>query len=287
MLVVWLLAAVFAAGQSPQMSEEVFKNIQVLKGMPVDEFMGTMGLFSAALSMCCGDCHTGAGTSNPRWEEDPPRKRTARRMIQMVDTINRTNFNGRHVVTCWTCHRGQPMPTGTPALDRIYGEPVTDPPDVLPAATSGVPTIDQILDKYVAAMGGAARLASVTSLIGVGLSLVEASDKEVVARATITAIASLSVILSWATVHTVFTLRYARLYWTGERGIDFNDDRLPTYGDFAYFAFTIGMTYQVSDTSISSRPIRRTALHHAYMSYLFGTVVVAMTINIVAGLFNR
>lgn len=130
-------------------------------------------------------------------------------------------------------------------------------------------------------------LASVTSLIGVGLSLLEASDKEVVAKAFITAIASVSVILSWATVHTVFTLRYARLYYAGDGGIDFNEDRPPTYGEFAYLAFTIGMTYQVSDTSIGSRAIRRTALHHAYMSYLFGTVVVAMTINVVAGLFNR
>ena len=130
-------------------------------------------------------------------------------------------------------------------------------------------------------------LASITSLVGVGLSLLEASDKEVLARATITALASLSVILSWATVHTVFTLRYARLYYAGEGGIDFNEDRPPTYGDFAYVAFTIGMTYQVSDTTIGSRTIRRTALRHAYMSYLFGTVVVAMTINIVADLFRR
>src|SRR5262249_45101950 len=59
------------AVQRPQTSEQVFKNIQILKGIPVDEFMGTMGLFSAALSMCCGDCHTGAGTSNPKWEDDP------------------------------------------------------------------------------------------------------------------------------------------------------------------------------------------------------------------------
>src|SRR5215831_13872909 len=110
-------AAAAAATAKPQMSETVFKNIQVLKGIPVDEFMGTMGLFSAALSLCCGDCHTGAGTSNPKWEDDPPRKQTARRMVQMVDNINRTNFNGRHVVTCWTCHRGQPRPTGTPAMD--------------------------------------------------------------------------------------------------------------------------------------------------------------------------
>lgn len=133
-------------------------------------------------------------------------------------------------------------------------------------------------------------LASVTSLIGVGLSLLEASDKEGAAKALITGLASLSVVLSWATVHTVFTLRYAALYYQteGKRGaVDFNEESPPTYGDFAYLAFTIGMTYQVSDTSIRARKLRRTALHHAYMSYLFGTVVVAMTINIVAGLFNR
>src|SRR5271169_4925070 len=72
----------------PLMSEVAFKNIQVLKGIPVDEFMGIMGLFSGALSVCCGDCHTGAGTSNPKWEDDPPRKKTARRMVQMVNSIN-------------------------------------------------------------------------------------------------------------------------------------------------------------------------------------------------------
>jgi len=131
-------------------------------------------------------------------------------------------------------------------------------------------------------------LASVVSLIGVGLSLLEASDTEGLEKAMIVGVASVSVILSWATVHTVFTLRYARLYYgAGGGGIDFNGDRAPTYTDFAYLAFTIGMTYQVSDTSIASKAIRRTALRHAYMSYLFGTVVVAMTINVVAGLFNR
>src|SRR5580765_8802884 len=87
-----------------QMAEAAFKNIQVLKGIPVDEFMGTMGLFTAALSYCCKDCHTGAGTSNPKWEADPPKKVIARRMMQMVATINQQNFNGRQMVTCWTCH---------------------------------------------------------------------------------------------------------------------------------------------------------------------------------------
>ena len=130
-------------------------------------------------------------------------------------------------------------------------------------------------------------IASVASLVGVGFSLLEASGTEGLAKATIVGLASVSVILSWATVHTVFTLRYARLYFAAGGGIDFNGDRAPTYTDFAYLAFTIGMTYQVSDTSIASKAIRRTALRHAYMSYLFGTVIVAMTINVVAGLFNR
>jgi uncharacterized membrane protein len=130
-------------------------------------------------------------------------------------------------------------------------------------------------------------LASVISLIGVGLSLLESSGTGGLEKATIVGVASVSVILSWATVHTVFTLRYARLYYASGGGIDFNEDRAPGYMDFAYLAFTIGMTYQVSDTSIGSKTVRRTALHHAYMSYLFGTVVVAMTINVVAGLFRR
>src|SRR5262249_12085704 len=120
----------------PQMSEQAFKNIQVLKGIPVDEFMGTMGLFSAALSVCCGDCHTGAGTSNPKWEADPPRKQVARRMAQMVNNINRDNFGGRQVVTCWTCHRGTQKPSATPPMDMIYGDAILYPLDALPAAQS-------------------------------------------------------------------------------------------------------------------------------------------------------
>src|SRR5580700_6440130 len=114
-----------------QMSDVAFKNIQVLKGIPVDEFMGTMGLFSAALTVCCGNCHTGAGTSDPKWEDDPPRKKIAREMITMVSNINRTSFNGRQVVTCWTCHRGQLSPAVTPPLDFAYGDAIVVLPDLL------------------------------------------------------------------------------------------------------------------------------------------------------------
>jgi hypothetical protein len=156
-----------------QKSEEAFKNIQTLKGLPVDEFMGEMGLFSAALTFCCKDCHTGAGTSNPKWEDDPPRKIMARRMAQMVQNINQQNFNGRQVVTCWTCHRGAPSPAITPPIDTIYGDTIFTPTDVLPAAnvaTAGTPPADQILDKYIQSLGGAAALARITSYTAKGTS---------------------------------------------------------------------------------------------------------------------
>jgi photosynthetic reaction center cytochrome c subunit len=174
------LGLLFAQAPTPpkgalpgQKSEEAFKNIQTLKGIPVDEFMGTMGLFSAALTFCCKDCHTGAGTSNPKWEDDPPRKVIARRMAQMVQTINQTNFNGRQVVTCWTCHRGAPSPAITPPIDTIYGDSIFTPTDVLPAAnlaTAGTPSADQILDKYIQAVGGADALSKLTSYTAKGTS---------------------------------------------------------------------------------------------------------------------
>lgn len=157
-----------------QMSENAFKNIQVLKGIPVDEFMGTMGLFSAALSVCCGDCHTGAGTLHPKWEDDPPKKKRARQMVEMVNMINKTSFGGRQVVTCWTCHRGSEAPAVTPTLDAIYSTPTPVPPDVLPAAppaTSGTPPADQILDKYIRALGSAEAEAKLTSYTAKGTSL--------------------------------------------------------------------------------------------------------------------
>jgi uncharacterized membrane protein len=94
-----------------------------------------------------------------------------------------------------------------------------------------------------------------------------------------------SVVLSWAVVHTIFTLRYARLYYVGtDGGIDFNQDQPPRYTDFAYLAFTLGMTFQVSDTDLKTSTIRATALRHALLSYLFGAVIIAVTINLVAGL---
>ncbi len=155
-----------------EMSDKYFKNVTVLKGIPVDEFMGTMGLFSAALSYCCGDCHTGAGGDNPNWAADPPRKVIARRMAAMVQQINKTNFGGSNAVTCWTCHRGSPDPAVTPSLDTIYGEPLSFPPDVVKTAVegSGALTQAQIFDKYRMALGAPDRLAALTSYTANGTS---------------------------------------------------------------------------------------------------------------------
>ena len=129
--------------------------------------------------------------------------------------------------------------------------------------------------------------AGVASLVGVVLTLLKASHYHGAAHAGTTAVAGLTVVLSWAAVHLLFTLRYARLYYTEGGGIDYHDDRKADYLDFAYVAFTVGMTYQVSDTDLVSRTIRRTALRHALLSYLFGTGVVAVTINVVAGLLSK
>jgi uncharacterized membrane protein len=93
------------------------------------------------------------------------------------------------------------------------------------------------------------------------------------------------VFVSWTLVHTVFTLKYARLYYSGQvGGIDFNQDDAPQYSDFAYLAFTIGMTFQVSDTNIESKQIRRTALRRAWFSFPLGAVIIAASINLVSGL---
>ncbi len=129
--------------------------------------------------------------------------------------------------------------------------------------------------------------ASVASLVGVAFALLKAAHAKGSGHALITAVAAATVVVSWGAIHTLFALRYAHLYYAEDGGIDFHDDRLADYGDFAYVAFTLGMTYQVSDTDLTSKKIRMTALRHALLSYLFGTVVVAMTINVVAGLLAK
>ena len=163
-------AAQQPASQKLPMSEEAFKNVTVLKGIAVDDFMQTMGIMSASLGFDCQECHVGAGTAEARWELDTPRKRTARKMVEMVTAINRDNFSGRQVVTCWSCHRGRDRPVVMPSIDTVYAAPILEVDDIFGQAP-GMPTAESILDKYIQAVGGAQKLAAFTGFSARGTSL--------------------------------------------------------------------------------------------------------------------
>jgi uncharacterized membrane protein len=127
--------------------------------------------------------------------------------------------------------------------------------------------------------------AAISSLAAVGAELFGAGGAPGNLKYIEAALALASVFVAWTLVHTVFTLKYARLYYSGTPGgIDFNDSGRPDYPDFAYLAFTIGMTFQVSDTNIETKLIRRTALRHAWLSFPLGAVIIAACINLVSGL---
>src|SRR6266516_1247227 len=133
---VCLFGVAIATGQAgqaqrPPMAEEVFKNVQILKGIPVDEFMDTMGMFAAATSLNCTSCHASDNTNT--WDKfalDTPMKQTARRMMNMVSTINKENFKGVRSVTCYTCHHGDQRPKIVPSLIVQYSAPVEDPNEI-------------------------------------------------------------------------------------------------------------------------------------------------------------
>jgi photosynthetic reaction center cytochrome c subunit len=165
-----LAGAQTASQEKPLLAEQAFKNIQVFKGLPVDDFMETMGIMAASLDFDCSDCHVGAGTDQVDWAADTSRKQMARLMVTMVANINKNNFGGRQLVTCWTCHRNRDKPLVTPVMDTIYGTVTIEPDDVI-VATEGLPSPESILDKYIQAAGGAQRLASLKSFVGKGTSV--------------------------------------------------------------------------------------------------------------------
>jgi uncharacterized membrane protein len=127
-----------------------------------------------------------------------------------------------------------------------------------------------------------------TAMLGaVGFALAKAGQATGGMKAYLIGLGLLSVVLSWAVVHTVYALKYARAYYSEPAGgIEFNEDEPPNYIDFGYYAFTVGMTFQVADTNITSRAIRRVTLHHALLSYLFGAVLLGLVINVVATLLQ-
>lgn len=128
-------------------------------------------------------------------------------------------------------------------------------------------------------------LAAVGSLAAVVLVMVGSKDVHGTARLLLALLAMGSSALSWLMVHTLYTLRYTEIYYTGEPGgISFNQKALPQYTDIAYMAFSVGMTYQVSDTNITIRSMRSAVLRHSLLAFVFGTGILATTINLVVSL---
>ncbi len=173
-VVACLLGATLASGQTgaeqnPQLAEDVFINVPALGDIPVDEFMDTMGMFSNALNLNCTDCHT--ANSMDTWAgfgEETPKKVTTRNMIAMVNAINRDNFGGLKFVTCYTCHRGDERPKAVASLAVQYGTPIEDPNEYTVFPGFGTPSIDEVFDAYIEALGGEEAVGELTSYVARG-----------------------------------------------------------------------------------------------------------------------
>ena len=148
------------------MSDEFFKNVQVLKGIPVDQFMGTMGFIAASLSVNCTECHV-----SEDYSKDTDLKNKARKMMLMVKTINQSNFGGTQRITCYTCHRSDTAPRYIPSLAEQYGTPPDRDPNDIETVEQPDPralSAEQVLDKYIQALGGVQHLANLTSFSAKG-----------------------------------------------------------------------------------------------------------------------
>lgn len=165
--------AAAAATAKGQTAEQFFKNVttSTLKGLTPSDFLGAMGVMTAAVGYDCSNCHPGAGTDAMDWVSDKiPQKKTARKMVEMVAAINSQNFAGTQLVTCWTCHHGLDLPTTSIALDKLYSAPNDEKRDVVVAA-QGEPPAAEILDDYINALGGAQKLAGLKSFVATGKSV--------------------------------------------------------------------------------------------------------------------
>jgi hypothetical protein len=140
--------------EEPKTAEQQFKNIQVLKDIPAEELIPTMQFISASLGVQCDFCHV----EHEMQKDDKKEKQTARKMIAMELAIDKGHFNNEVEVTCYTCHRGSPHPVGIPLLGADAPKPMPHVHDEEAEAHANLPTADQILDKYLAAVGGAEAL---------------------------------------------------------------------------------------------------------------------------------
>ena len=162
------LSAQTAPAPAPLVTEQVFRNIQVLKGIPIDTFFDVMGMFASSMGEDCTFCHSKEAVfKHEAFGDETLRIRRARQMIAMMNGINQANFGGRPMVTCFTCHRGSNSPVTSPKLALQYGEPEDDPNVInFPAETQ--PAAAEIFEKYLQALGGTAQLAKLTSFTAKG-----------------------------------------------------------------------------------------------------------------------
>ena len=167
-LTVGALRAAQAPADAPVLSEQYFKNVQLLKGMPVDTFFDAMGMFAASMGNDCTFCHVKeAGFRREAFAEVTPRIQRARQMIAMTQALNKQNFGGRPRVTCFTCHRGDYQPVDAPSFLIQYGVPLDDPNTINFPTEEGL-SADAVFDRYLTAIGGRAALARVSSFVARG-----------------------------------------------------------------------------------------------------------------------
>ena len=153
-----------AAPAGPKLAEEEFKNIQALKGIPADQVIPSMQFIAASLGVECEYCHV----AHANEKDDKKPKVTARKMINMTMAINKDNFEGHREVTCYSCHRGSADPVGTPIITDEDPRPAAEEGKKLEETKAALPAAEQLLDKYLAAIGGAEALQKITSRVQKG-----------------------------------------------------------------------------------------------------------------------
>jgi len=172
-LIAGVLSIRTANAQAPgdkRPAEQVFKNVTSMKGIPADEFMATMGFFAGSLGISCSDCHTpeSGGDWSKYADDGNPRKVRSRGMIAMVNTMNKNFFGGKRMLTCYTCHRGNTTPETTPDLTAFYATLRYREPDKMVNPFPGAPEAGEILDKYLKAIGGEQKAATLKSIVAKG-----------------------------------------------------------------------------------------------------------------------
>jgi uncharacterized membrane protein len=219
--------------------------------------------------------------------------RSASERLDVAAHPERSILSWRRLVTCLTAGvvaAAVVVVAGAPELSALVGWTVTAGGVLVwvwlvswPQNSAGTKRLAQA-EGRTRVTDTAVLIAAVASLAAVVVALVRSGAQDAQGIAAVVLVVVV-VALSWALVNTVFALKYARVYYSGaDGGIDFRQHQPPTYSDFAYLAFTVGMSFAVSDTEASSTAVRRTALGHALLSYLFGTVVIAVAINLVTNL---